>query len=266
MSKDTKDTNKNKETKPKENLHSGHRERMRAKFIEGGIDIYQPHEIIEMILFASSSRKNTNKIAHKILAEFKSLHLVFEATPLEIMKRCGISEAMAVPLAMIGPLFKRYQLSKWDKRLRFDSTEQMGGYASALLTAHQVEKLYVLCLDSNLNLLESKLMEEGTADFVYVYVNKVVKHSLLIDARYVVLAHNHPSGDLSISLEDFSVTKEVHLALETLEIDLLDHFVCSDIAFRNMSQFENMNLRGIDGLIAEKKIKSEEKRRKMRIK
>ena len=54
----------------KEDVHSGHRDRLRNKFLIHGIDIFEPHEIIELILFYAIPRKDTNKLAHNLLKQF----------------------------------------------------------------------------------------------------------------------------------------------------------------------------------------------------
>ena len=87
------DNNKDKSLKkPKQNIHSGHRERVRKRFInDGSLNNFEYHQIIEMLLFYSIPRQDTNELAHRLIDEYGSFHMLLDAKPEDIMKRCKVS-------------------------------------------------------------------------------------------------------------------------------------------------------------------------------
>ena len=92
--------------------HSGHRNRMRAKYLKGGFELLADHEILEILLYYCIPRKNTNELAYTLLNKYKTLANVFDATPDELMEIDGISEVSATLLTMIPELSKVYENSK----------------------------------------------------------------------------------------------------------------------------------------------------------
>lgn len=206
-------------------IHKGHRDRLRARYIKDGLDSFEDHQVLELLLFYSIGRKDTNEIAHRLLKEFGSLSNVFEASAEELMRVDGIGENSAVLISCISGLFRRYNQSLMDKNPRIETTGGAMIYAKSLLTGRKYENLYVICMDGKGEIIHSKKIAEGTLDEVSAYPRKIVESALQSKAHSVILAHNHPGGPALPSEADLVVTRKAAKALALVDIDLRDHII-----------------------------------------
>lgn len=217
-------------------VHKGHRERLRNKFKENGFDGFSPHEIIEMLLYYSIPRKDTNELAHDIIDEYKTLANVFDASPEELMKIKGVSEVTATLLSMVPSLSKAYETSKWNRRVHLPDVESLGRYAVAMLKNEVYENFALICLDSNRRVKSSGIIVEGTIDKTEAYPRIVVYEALKQNATSVVFAHNHPDGTLAPSLADKQATDVLVKILGSIGIKVLDHIIVSGNRYFSMQE------------------------------
>ena len=241
---------KNKKPKKPDNPNAKHRERMRARYIKAGLDAMAPHEILEMLLFYAIPRKDTNKMAHRILNEFGSLHNIFESSPQDIVKRCKLTKNTAVLLSMIAPLARQYNLSKWNGRTVFTSSKELGEYAVSLFIGEVTECFYIICLNNSLSLVAAELLEKGTIDRIELYPKEILRRVLYHNASYVVLAHNHPSGSTDISSSDITTTNHIKKLMLGVEIDVLDHIIVCGPDYISLAEKRLLKLAGIEGALA----------------
>jgi DNA repair protein RadC len=243
MSKKPKKDNPNKSS-----INKGHRKRMRQRYIKsGGLETFAEHEIVEMLLYYTIPRRDTNKIAHEVVKEFgNSLHNLFEASPKQIMSRTGLSEASAVILSMIPHLAQKYQYSKWERRVVFSNSAQLGNYAKIPFIGQSVECFYMLCLDSRMALRGVELLERGTLDWVELYPRKIVDYALINKSTYVVLAHNHPSGCRIISRADVDATVSIMGQLAPFNIYVLDHIIVAGEEYISFAERGILGLKGVN--------------------
>lgn len=219
-------TNNNKKKKKDSNIHIDHRKRVRERFIkEGSLDSFEYHQIIELLLFFTIPRRDTNVIAHKLLDEYGSFHNLLNAKPEDLMKRCNLSQPTAVLISMIPYLSRKYLNSRWDKNVVIDNSIIASEYFGSLLLGQPFESFYMLYLDTRKRLNKSVKISEGNNRESYIYVDKIVDYALLYKACFVVMGHNHPSGTLKPSPADVNATKKVIEALEIINVRLLDHII-----------------------------------------
>ena len=235
------------------NPNAGHRARMRARFAKTGLEAMADHEVLEMLLYYALPRKDTNKLAHGILKEFGSLHSVFEASAAEIQKRCGLTENTAVLLALVAPLARRYNLSKWGRRVSFKDAKSLGEYVNTLFIGETSECFYMLCLDNQVRLICTTMLEKGTLDRTELYPREIVGCALHNNAAYVILAHNHPSGGKTISNADLVTTDRIIKLLAEVEVGVLDHIICCGNDYVSLAEKRLLGLRGVGGAAKEKK-------------
>ncbi len=217
-------------------VHKKHRSRMRAKFREHGLDAFNEHEILEILLYYCIPRKDTNELAHEILDKYKTLANVFDATPEELMNETGVSEVTATLLSMIPKLSQAYDNSKWRKHNYLKSTEEYGQYAVSLLKDKQKEEFVLVCLNSNRLVRWSGTILKGTIDSTEAYPREIVNKALSYKATKVILAHNHPGGTLAPSVSDKESTKILIEALGGIGIEVLDHIIVSGNRYFSMKE------------------------------
>lgn len=217
-------------------VHKDHRSRMRKKFRENGFDGFEPHEILEMLLYYSVPRMNTNPLAHKILDRYKTLANVFDAHPDELMKETGISEVTATLLSMVPKLSKIYETSKWDGKHCLNDTETIGAYAISLFKDRLNEEFAIICLDANRCVNWGGSVIKGTIDRTEAYPRVVVAEAIKHNATKIILAHNHPNGTLAASVADKEATEVLIKVLKGIGIEVLDHIIVSGTRYFSMKE------------------------------
>ena len=219
-----------------ENLHKGHRLRVKTRFLKEGLDGFADHQILEFLLYYAIPMKDTNELAHKILKEFGSISSIFEAHPKDIMKRCNVTENIAILISLVPHLAKRYNQDKWGNKPCLNTSSKVGKYATNLFTGRVYESFFLICLDNQGNLNNTVLLHEGTIDEVSVYPRLVVEAAIRYNAAMVVLAHNHPSGSLVPSDDDKSTTIRVRSALNAISVRLIDHIIVAGTEYYSFSE------------------------------
>ncbi len=217
-------------------VHKNHRSRMRKKFRENGFDGFADHEILEMLLYYSVPRMNTNPLAHKILDKYKTLANVFDASPDELIKEVGISEVTATLLSMVPKLARVYETSKWEREVCLSDTETAGEYAISLFKDKVNEELAMICLDSNRCVHWSGIIVKGTINKTEAYPREIVSTALQHKATKIILVHNHPNGTLAPSVADKESTEALAKLLKGISIEVLDHIIVSGNRYFSMRE------------------------------
>jgi DNA repair protein RadC len=205
--------------------HRGHRERVRNRFIECGLDSFEPHQIIEMILFYSIPIKDTNEIAHMLLDKYGSISGIFEADINDLIENGNINKNTAVLLNLIPALSRKYFTDKTKEKIKLNSSEKAGNYMISLFSGRVYEVFYCICLDSQNRINYSALLNQGTINEAPVYPRIVVETALRHKADSIILAHNHPGGSLRASNSDIETTKRIKNAVESIGIKVRDHII-----------------------------------------
>ena len=210
-----------------EQHHDGHRERLRERYLRTGLDAFAEHEVLELLLTYAIPRRDTKPIAYALLKRFGSLHRVLQATPQELMKTDGIGEGAAVFINMMIPLFRAYRHSLESEKPEMKTSEQAIRYCEGLFEGERVEKFYVICLDAQMNRINTVLISSGDISEVRVYARHVLHAVTQCDAMGAVIAHNHPSGTAMPSDDDAQLTGTIASLLNGVGIKLYDHLIIS---------------------------------------
>ena len=205
--------------------HSGHRKRMRDRFLRDGMDSLQDHEVLELLLFYAIARQDTNELAHRLINRFGSLSGVFDA-PVEELKRVeGVGGTTAVFIKTYPEVFRRYTMDKKKKVRRLYSYEDVADYAKSYLIGRRREGILVVLLNANSQILFSDIVYEGSVNAAEIYFRDLIRLASSYDAVGVILAHNHPSGDCLPSREDIITTRMAAEALGKIDVTLVDHVI-----------------------------------------
>lgn len=218
----------------KKNVHEGHRERMRNKYVNKGIEVFEQHEILEMLLFYAIPRKNTNDIAHRLLEACGSLSAVFDA-PIDILMQQGLSYNAAVLLHMIPDLSRAYQSDKFDNEEKIITDENIGKKMVHLFAGKNEECVYAFFLDAKGKEKYSGIISKGDASSAPLFSKDIVSIAARCKAVTVIIAHNHPSGVAFPSRADLEATTDIADALDTIGIHLADHIIVADRDYISLS-------------------------------
>lgn len=216
-------------------VHDGHREKMRTRFLAGGLEGFAPHEALELLLYYAIPRRDTNPIAHALMDRYGSLSAVLSAPVEDLKKVEGIGESAAVLISMVAQLARKASLADAERETVITSSQRAGQYLLALFAGKQRENVYQLCLDRKGKLLACKCLGEGTVSAAALDIRQVVENAILTSASAVILSHNHPSGIALPSQEDYAVTDRVKSALDTIGIVLTDHIIVADGDYVSMA-------------------------------
>lgn len=212
-------------------MHEHHRERLRKRFLNEGMDSFESHNVLEMLLFYSIPRRDTNEIAHRLIERFGSLSGVFDADYEELLKVDGIGENSAVLIKMIPQISRRYMTEGALGDKVFDTAEKIGKYFSAKFTGETNETVYMMMLTSSFGLISCDVLHRGSVNSSQITTRKLIEKVLSSKASMVVLAHNHPGGLAIPSAEDICTTRIMHEALSIVDVRLLEHFVVAGEKF-----------------------------------
>lgn len=217
-------------------IHDGHRKRLKERFMREGLDGFTEVQVLELLLFYCIPRQDTNELAHALLDRFGNLYAVMEATPNELKKVPGMGEASAAFLSLIMASWRYYLVNRQDQEKALTTIDACGEYLLAHFTARRNECVFLLCLDAKCRVLCCKQVGEGGVNSASVPVRKIVEMAMDANATSVVLAHNHPSGVAVPSDADVVTTKRLAVALDAMDIRLVDHLVIGDDEFVSMVQ------------------------------
>lgn len=214
-----------------EKTHLGHRKRVKEKFLASLGKELHDYELLEILLFAANPRLDTKPLAKKLIAKFGDISSVISADVDRLHDVEGVTENVIVVLKVNGEIINRFFKKSAQSKTVLNNWQAVLSYAQAVLKHLNYEVFRVLFLDKQHQLLEDELISIGENDHVNVSTKLIVKKSLLLQASSVILLHNHPSGDLRASTADIKVTKEIVLALQHLNIKVLDHFIIGSAGY-----------------------------------
>ena len=218
-----------------ENNHKEHRQRLKARYHREGLDNFEDHNILELLLFFGIPYKDTNNLAHELLNRFGSLSGVLEASREELMNVNGIGENAATLLNLIPALSRKYLEDKVDEKAPMNSCSAVGNYLIAKYRFRQDEVFSMICLDQSCRLISWEIISSGTINITAVNSRKVIEAAMKTSANAVVLAHNHPNGLAVPSGDDIKSTMALVEALNIIGVKVLDHIMISGEDFVSLA-------------------------------
>ena len=217
------------------NLHEGHRQRVYERFKKEGLDNFSPHNLLELVLFYSIPRMDTNEIAHRLIDRFGSVSGVFDAQESELLKIEGIGERSVTLLKML-PQLARYYMTEKTVDIIISSAKEAGEYLLPRYIGRTTETVTVICLDSKNKVISTQIVHEGSVNMAEISIQSIASAAISSHASSIILAHNHPGVVSLPSYEDLRTTKTLCNTMETLNIKVLDHIIIADNDFVSMAE------------------------------
>lgn len=212
-----------------------HRQRLRARFTEGGARAMPDYELLELVLFRALPRQDVKPLARLLLDTFGDFNRVITAEPARLAAVKGVGEAVVVELKVIEAAAQRMARAKVMNRPVLSSWDALIDYCHTAMAHRATEQFRILFLDRKNVLIADEEQAKGTVDHVPVYPREVVKRALELNASALILVHNHPSGDPTPSDADVSMTIQIQDAAKVLGLTLHDHLIIGksrELSFR----------------------------------
>lgn len=217
-------------------IHENHRQRMRNRYEEQGLDAFEEHQALELLLFYCIPRKDTNEVAHNLINRFKTFGQVLDAPISELEKVEGVGHNTALYIKLLRDSFRFYGIHKEKKDEILNDINDCGQYLINYFDAIKVETVYLLGLDAKRKVVCCREVAKGNVNSAAISVRKIVEIALSENVTSVILAHNHPSGLALPSPEDVYTTGRIAHALAAVDVILVDHIIVCDSDFVSLVQ------------------------------
>ncbi len=205
-------------------FHTGHRERLRQKFLDGRLADY---ELLELLLGYAIPRRDVRPLARMLISQFGGVGAVLAAPVDKLTQIPGMGRNTAVFIKSINQLMIIGYHDDMKSQSIFHDRRTLANYCKAQLMGKTIEEVHTLYLDVDYRLLSDEVHTRGTRDESSVYPREILKRALVLNARNVVMVHNHPTIGRSFSQDDIKITAQVQELLNSVGIELYDHLVVS---------------------------------------
>lgn len=218
--------------------YSGHRDRLRSRFLKSGIDALQDYEILELILFSAIPRRDVKPLAKSLIQNFGSFQGVMHASP-EQLESFGLTEITATTIKIIQASALHLMKQELLNRPILNSWTKLVDFLQATMARESREHFRLMFLNKKNELIADEIQQSGTVDHTPAYPREIMKRALELGATAIILVHNHPSGDPTPSKADIEMTEAIIQAGKPFSIVIHDHIIVSRNGFNSM---RNMGL------------------------
>ena len=210
----------------KENVHQNHRQRMRERFCETGFAGFSQHQVLEMLLFYTYPRIDTNELAHNLINTFGSISALFDADVEDIVKKGKVTMNTAVLFKMITKCQEMYYTYQMDYE-PYDNIEKLKNLFLAVYAGVPNEEFRIACFDNELRLIGRKThcICAGHSSMTFVEIRKIYEIAISTNCSFVVLSHNHPNGRPEPGKTDIRTTRMIIDHLKMIGVKTLDHII-----------------------------------------
>ncbi len=218
----------------------GHRTRLRSRFLSDEGKSMPDYELAELILTYALPRRDVKPLAKALIKRFGSLAGVLNASASQLQDVDGVKENTAVLFKVIRTAARRLfwaELASADKPV-ISNWDAMIDYCRSEMAHLDVEEFRIIFLDVKWQVVGEEIMQRGTINQVAIHPREVVKRAMERKASAVILVHNHPSGDVKPSRADVDMTKQIKIALESINITLLDHLIVSKNNYASLKEMQ----------------------------
>lgn len=208
-------------------LGSGHRKRLRERFLQSGFDGFLDYEIIELLLTLGTPRRDCKLIAKEAIREFGGLSNVLNASYDELQKIGGIGPSNAFGLKLFQAVSERLARERISQKIDLTSPGSVIEYIQKFIGNKDKEHFVVFYLDTQNRLIEDRIISIGTLNASLVHPREVFNPAVSLRAASIIVAHNHPSGNVEPSMEDREITKQLVQAGRLIGVEVKDHIIVS---------------------------------------
>jgi DNA repair protein RadC len=207
-------------------------DRPREKLLAKGISVLSDAELIAILIGSGNKNETAVELARRILLDQNSnLNELGKMTIVELMKYRGIGEAKAISIVAALELGRRRGVSEIVNKNTITQSEDVFEIMQAIIGDSNVEKFWTIYLNKANKILRKEEISSGTITQTPVEISIIMKHAILNSATSMILCHNHPSGNVTPSEQDLSLTENIKNAAKYFNIRVLDHIIISSETF-----------------------------------
>ncbi|GAB6138388.1 RadC family protein [Halanaerobaculum tunisiense] len=199
-------------------------ERPREKLIKYGPTSLSTSELLALILRTGSQKKTSLALANEVLSVCEGLQGVIEYDVDELQTINGIGVAKATQLKAVGELSKKIAVSN-SQLTKINSPEELAEILIPKLKHETQERFLAVLLNTKNEILAIKEISKGSLNSSIVHPREVFRLAIKKSSAAVIVAHNHPSGDITPSQEDIELSNRLAQAGDIVGIDVLDHLI-----------------------------------------
>ncbi|MBF0537436.1 MAG: DNA repair protein RadC [Nitrospirae bacterium] len=214
----------------------GHRQRLRDRYVKGGIHSLNDYEAVELLLTYTHSQRDVKPQAKDLLSRFGGIRGLFDARIDDIIEVNGVGRQTAILIKLTRDLVELYMREKLVARQTISCPDDIVDYLNIAIGSLKDERFMTLFLNSKNEIVASEVVSEGTVNNTVVYPRKIFENALKHKATAMILVHNHPSGSLKVSEDDIKLTKSLKHTAESLGIVIHDHLIVTNNAYVSLSQ------------------------------
>ena len=206
------------------NSNLGHRSRLREKFLKSGLDGFL---VVEILLTLGTPRKDCKQPAKDAIAKFKNLASVLDASAEDLQQIKGIGPSNIIGIKLFHAISERYSKENIDSKILLDSPKKIFEFLKEKIGKESKEHFVILYFDTKNNLIFDEI-SIGTLNASLVHPREVFSKAISSHASHIVIAHNHPSGDVFPSIDDQGTTNRLKETGKIIGISIIDHIIVSN--------------------------------------
>jgi DNA repair protein RadC len=199
--------------------------RLVKRFKRTRLESFYDDEVLELFVSLAFPKKNAALLAGRLLERFKGFREIFEATQEELESVWGVGEKEAVFIRFMREMVGVYLKRRLERKSVVRYPRDVLDFLNLTLSEERNEKFLAIYLNAKNEVLGVEILYEGTIDQMHVYPRKAIEHALKYNARSVIFAHNHPSGDPTPSRADLELSMVLEMAALAVDMNVHDHII-----------------------------------------
>jgi DNA repair protein RadC len=208
-----------------------HRKRIREKFKKSGLESFHDYEALELLLTYAIPRRDVKPLAKALLEKFGDFQGVMDAPLDGLVNFPGLGEQSAVLVKVAKECSDLYLKKRVVKKPRVCCAPDLINYCRMSMAGLKDEQFRVVFLNTQNEIIDIEIIQEGTIDQSVVYPRKVMERALHHKAAALIFVHNHPAGKVRPSYADKEITTSLVSAAKSMDIEVHDHFIIGKDGF-----------------------------------
>lgn len=211
-----------------EETHTGYRKRIIDRFMQHQNASYlDDYEVLEMLLFFIYPKNETRQIATSLINKFGNIRAFFELNQ-ELQEESNLQYDVKYIIKLISEIILRISRSKIShSNKHFTDIDDIAEYIKNSIGTKNEERFMVVFLNAKHNVIGETIFEDGGVDFSNINTRELMKKTINIGAKYIIISHNHPSGDIEPSTNDIETTYAIIEAMKKIDVEVTDHIIVS---------------------------------------